>query len=515
MTLRKQSNDELIQFAVDKNIGTAASGDVWKVLIADDEDDVHEVTRFALNDVEFEGKRIEFVSVYSGKEAMTLLGENSEIALILLDVVMETEDAGLRVVQHIRNTLGNRIVRIILRTGHPGKSPERNVIVDYDINDYKEKTELTTAKLFASVITSLREYQHLSEVQAVKEDIEKENESLKTYLNWSDLKHPEVFSKIKTKNLNMLSLFRYIEITATSSRSVLISGETGVGKELVAQVIHELSDRKGEMVTVNVGGLDDNLFSDTLFGHEKGAYTGAERPRSGLIEKAAGGTLFLDEIGDLGSESQVKLLRLLQNKQYYKLGSDVKRQSDTRIIVATHHDLAERAMDGKFRQDLFYRLSTHHIHIPPLRERRDDVMLLLEYFVDSASVELGRTSPAVPNQLQPLLEGYDFPGNIRELESMVFDAVNQTTTDVLDLSVFRNKLSIPGEKTIPKHQFSNNRTFKMTFPIQRNFPTMNEVTDQLITMALDEANGNQTVAAQLLGISRQALNYKVKKIKGR
>ncbi len=367
MTSKTQSADELIEFADDDHLGIPKNGDSWNVLIVDDEKDVHEVTRYALNNIEFDGKSIEFISVFSGKEAMTLLSENANIAVILLDVVMETDDAGLRVIKYIRDTLGNLTVRIILRTAHPGQAPEQSVIVDYDINDYKAKTELTKAKLFTTLIASLRAYQHLSRVLAVKEEVEEENKSLKTFLNWSELENPDAFSAIKTTNSDMLSLFRYIEITATSSRPVFISGETGVGKELVANVIHELSGRKGEIVTVNVGGLDDNLFSDTLFGHEKGAYTGAVKDRPGLIEKAAGGTLFLDEIGDLTSESQVKLLRLLQDKEFYKLGSDVKQQADTRIIVATHHDLAEQAQKGQFRRDLYYRLNTHHVTVQPPR----------------------------------------------------------------------------------------------------------------------------------------------------
>jgi len=154
---------------------------------------------------------------------------------------------------------------------------------------------------------------------------------------------------------------------------VLITGETGVGKELVAKALYRLSGRKGEFVPVNVAGLDDNVFADTLFGHRKGAFTGADQARSGLVEQATGGTLFLDEIGDLSAASQVKLLRLLQDGEYFPLGSDVAKRSDARVVVATNQDLQHLQDPGRFRKDLYYRLCAHHVHIPPLRERCEDL----------------------------------------------------------------------------------------------------------------------------------------------
>ena len=185
---------------------------------------------------------------------------------------------------------------------------------------------------------------------------------------YEELAHPDVFKKIVTGNKKMLAIFHYVEAIATTMQPVLIRGETGVGKELIARTIHSISGLKGTFVAVNAAGLDDTVFSDTFFGHAKGAFTGADAPRAGLIEKANGGTLFLDEIGDLTQASQVKLLRLLQEGEYYPLGSDAPRTAKTRIIAATNQDLSKSLHEGRFRKDLNYRLRTHRIYIPPLRK---------------------------------------------------------------------------------------------------------------------------------------------------
>ena len=181
------------------------------------------------------------------------------------------------------------------------------------------------------------------------------------------LDNPEAFKEIVTQNKIMRSIFQYVEAIAKSNSPVLVTGETGVGKELIVRSLHKLSDLKGPMVAVNAAGLDDTVFTDTLFGHLKGAFTNASQRRDGLVAKAKGGTLFLDEIGDLSQASQVKLLRLLQEGDYFPLGSDIPVKMDARVVVATQVDLKERLDTDQFRKDLYYRLSIHHVHIPPLR----------------------------------------------------------------------------------------------------------------------------------------------------
>lgn len=290
------------------------------------------------------------------------------------------------------------------------------------------------------------------------------------------------------------SIFKYIETISKSSLPVLITGETGVGKELIAESIHKASPLKGSFTPVNVAGIDDHLFSDMLFGHVKGAYTGADEIRSGLIEKAAGGTLFLDEIGDLKIESQVKLLRLLQNKKYYPLGSDSEKTSNCRIIVATNQNIVELMDSQKFRKDLFYRLQTHHIHIPPLRERLEDIPLLTDHFLENATQELDIKAIHSTPELIALLKIYHFPGNIRELEGMIFNAVSVHESGKISLEPFR--------KIIIKKTDGSSIT---------PFLTLEEAEKQHIENALKKSNGNQSLAAQLLGISRKALNNRLRR----
>ena len=201
-------------------------------------------------------------------------------------------------------------------------------------------------------------------------DLRSENRQLKERLQFNSLKHPQAFSDIITQDPAMYSIFRQVESIAGSGNPVLITGETGVGKEKIAAIVHELSGKLGEFVPVNIAGLDDLLFSDTFFGHRKGAFTGADSARHGLIEQASGGTLFLDEIGDLGMESQTKLLRFLQDGEYRHLGDDTPIGSDVRIVAATNQTIESLTGSGNFRSDLYYRLETHHIHLPPLRERK-------------------------------------------------------------------------------------------------------------------------------------------------
>ncbi|MCA1793544.1 MAG: sigma-54 dependent transcriptional regulator [Desulfobacteraceae bacterium] len=233
-------------------------------------------------------------------------------------------------------------------------------------------------------------------ITAVKQALEMTGETGKKPLHqdlFAQIKNPAAFRRIITQDRQMHSIFHYVEAIAPSLQPVLICGETGVGKELIGQCIHTLSSRKGKLVVVNVAGLDDNVFSDTLFGHVPGAFTGADKTRSGLIEAAAGGTLFLDEIGDLAMTSQVKLLRLLQEGDYLALGSDRTRHSDARIIASTNQDLWALEKQGKFRKDLIFRLSTHTLTLPPLRDRLLDLPLLLDRFVCQAADELGKPIP--------------------------------------------------------------------------------------------------------------------------
>ncbi|TNE70359.1 sigma-54-dependent Fis family transcriptional regulator [bacterium] len=336
-------------------------------------------------------------------------------------------------------------------------------------------------------------------------EIKNENLRLKEKLLVGGVQHPENFVEIVTTDEKMHSLFSYIEAIAKTHLPVLVQGDTGVGKELFAQAIHKSSERKGELVAVNVAGVDDNMFSDTLFGHVKGAFTGADTNRKGLIEQAQNGTLFLDEIGDLSNESQVKLLRLIQENKYYPVGSDEPKVSNARIIVATHKDLNEMQKSKSFRSDLYYRLQSHKILIPALRERKADLEKLTEFLLEKASNALGKKKPTVPKALYTLLKNYSFPGNIRELEGIIVDAVSRHQGGVLSMDTFREKIDFVGEDVVVSEDVQHNEKVKFGDVL----PTLKEVEEQLIDEALKRSEGNQSIAANLIGLSRRALNNRL------
>jgi DNA-binding NtrC family response regulator len=340
--------------------------------------------------------------------------------------------------------------------------------------------------------------------------------SLKKRLLTDNLDHPAAFASIVTRNRTMRSMFQYVEVIAGSRQPVIICGETGVGKELVARAVHDLSGSKGEFIALNAAGLDDHMFSDSLFGHKKGAFTGAEQAREGLIARAAGGTLFLDEIGDLNEMSQLKLLRLLQEREYYPVGSDLTRKSDAHFVLATNRDLQARIAEGKFRNDLYYRLCGHMVQIPPLRERKDDLPLLLDHFIRQEADLLGIAPPSYPPELIDLLETYHFPGNVRELQGMVSDAVPRSKSRMLSQEPFKQAIALDlGQKPQSNEEPMDEASLqKKLESIWGHFPTLHEAEDLLINSALTSAKGNQGIAATMLGLKRQTLNMRLKAKKG-
>ncbi len=350
-------------------------------------------------------------------------------------------------------------------------------------------------------------------IEVIKRAIElsqlrRENELLKDRFLSDKIDNPSVFKAIVTGNKSMRSLFQYMEAIAHTNEPVLITGETGAGKELFAQALHDLSQRSGKFVPVNIAGFDKDMLSDSLFGHKKGAFTGAETSRDGLLLKSSGGTIFLDEIGDLDQTSQVKLLRLIQEKEYFPLGSDIAKKTDARMIFATLRDIQTLQNAETFRPDLFYRLRAHHIHIPPLRERLDDLPILLDYFLKIAAAQQGKKVPSYPKELLLVLENYAYPGNVRELKNMIFDAVSKHSSKTLSMDAFRSYLKdIPViRETSPKLSEDD-----AIFSHLATLPSLKNSTQLLVQEALQRAKGNQSIAAEMLGITRQALNWRIKK----
>jgi len=284
---------------------------------------------------------------------------------------------------------------------------------------------------------------------------------------------------------------------------------------LFARAFHELSNAGGEFVSVNVAETDPALFSDMLFGHRRGAFTGADRKRHGLLHRAERGSLFLDEIGDLSPALQVKLLRTLQEGEFFPVGSDAPRKTTARIIAATSTSPEVLQEQGALRADLFYRLSAHEITIPPLRERPEDIVPLLEHFLSAAAEDLGRRVPGYPRELVAMLETYDFPGNARELKSMVYDAVATHRSGVLSITRFRRTLA---------RGRSGNAGRRPDVPVWDSgddpircleqgsaLPHLKEAERWLVEAAIRRAQGSQAAAAAMLGISRQALNRRLRR----
>ena len=390
--------------------------------------------------------------------------------------------------------------------------PEIPVIVITGINDVETAVACMQHEAFDYILKPVEKSRLIGSVRRAIEirELQRENVRLRESVLADKVANPEAFTEIITASHAMRSIFQYIESVAPSPRPVLVTGETGVGKELIARAVHRLSQRSGDFIPVNVAGLDDNIFADTLFGHSKGAFTDARESRKGLIENAAGGTLFLDEIGDLSSGSQVKLLRLLQDGGFLPLGSDVAKRSDARVLVATNQDLDALQATGKFRRDLFYRLCGHRISIPPLRDRKEDIPVLLDHFLALAAETFAKKKPTPPEELVTLLATYHFPGNVRELESMVFDAVASHSSGKLSMQSFKAHIAPTLQSTESANQESEPKeSAVVTFSEQ--LPTLKQSEQLLIDEAMRRAENNQSIAALSLGISRQALNKRLKK----
>ena len=461
------------------------------VLLVDDDKTVCSMAALTLKEAGI--KNVHCIS--DSRQVLPFLQEHG-VSLILLDLLMP-HLTGQELLEIIRRDYPD--VQVIVISG----SNELNLAVEcmkMGAIDYQAKP-LEANRLIASVKNALR----LSSMQG-------ELLSLKKRMLGDLLVHSSAFDSIKTSSGKMRALFQYAEVIAVTPQPILITGETGVGKELMARAVHHLSGLRGAFVSVNVAGLDDTTFSDTLFGHKKGAFTGADQAREGLIASASGGTLFLDEIGDLEERSQIKLLRLLQEGEYYQVGSDALKRTTARIIAVTNKELSEQVAAKHFRMDLYYRLRTHEIHIPPLRERYEDIPLLLDLFLHEAALMYHKKAPKVSFDVFSNLLRWSFPGNIRELKAMVHDAVARNNGEELTAQSF---VGINwNDNNIPADYSSVVVNSEASHPIYSKFgcfPTLTEMEEYHIQEALRRTSGNYNMAAAMLGITRQTINNRKKK----
>jgi DNA-binding NtrC family response regulator len=451
------------------------------IYIIDDEKDLLDSLRMTLNAAGFE--KVECFS--DGRQVLKMLPV-LDCSLLLLDLNMPGGISGENILEQFRAECPDIPVVIITGVDDTAIAVRcmKTGAFDYLVKPLETDILVTTVK---------RAFNHSM--------LLRQNINLRRKLIFGQLDRPEAFEHIITANQQIQSIFRYLEVIGPASDPVLITGETGTGKSLIAESLHKVSARDGAFVNVNIAGLDDNMLADTLFGHRKGAFTGADTSRKGMVELAANGTLFLDEIGDLSLVSQVKLLQLIQDGEYQALGEEIPRRSKARIVLATNQDMKAIQQKGRFRKDLYFRISTYHVNMPPLRERPEDILLLASHYLDKACEELNLNIEKISPRLADLLLAYDYPGNVRELRAMMYDAIAHGGLDTL-----QRKLA--GRiKNIPKYPgYSHPQEIQYPDPL----PTLEDTAQSLIKEALKRSKGNQAAAARMLGISRQALHQRVK-----
>lgn len=430
------------------------------------------------------------VTVPDSRNVMTRL-DTENVSVIVLDLIMP----------HVS---GNEMLREIRKN-----YPQIPVIVMTAMNEVETAVDCMKKGAFDFLIKPVEKERFVSSCRNALEvrGLRNEVDHLRKHLLSDEIEHKDAFASIITISPRMKSIFRYVEAISKTSALVCIVGETGVGKEMLARTLYDLSGLKGGFVAVNVAGLDDAMFSDTLFGHKRGAFSGADQDREGLVAQADGGMLLLDEIGDLSETSQVKLLRLLEESQYYPLGADVPRKSGAKIIACTNRDLDQLMKEGKFRRDLYYRICGHLIHIPPLRERPEDIPVLFDHFLKHISSSLSLKAPEYAKTVPLLLMNHDFPGNVRELQTIVNDLIVRSDGGRISDDLLKSYIRSDMTEICASGMTSAEGSIQIG--IYGRFPTLRDIEDYIISEAMKRANGRQQMAAAMLGISRQALNRRL------
>jgi two-component system NtrC family response regulator len=446
-----------------------------RILIAEDEKTQRELLEGFLKK---EGYHVEAVA--NGREALQRLGQNFfDVAVV--DYKMPELD-GLQTLRGIRKLYPDLPVLMMTAYG----------TVETAVASMKEG-----ALDYLTKPIDLEELLLLLQKVMERSNLIRENQELK-----ARLQERYTFANIIYGSPGMEEVMGLVARVAPSQATVLIRGESGTGKELIANAIHFASQRSEKpFVKVSCSAIPETLLEGELFGHEKGAFTGATQRRVGRFEEAEGGTIFLDEIGDLSAGTQVKLLRILQEKEFQRLGSNQTLKSDVRVITATHQNLEEAIKKGLFREDLYYRLNVISIHLPPLRERKEDISLLIDHFLKKYSKLNQKPISDISKEGRTLLLRYAYPGNVRELENIIERAVVLCRGEVITTQ----DLPFHLKEEQPEHLWETGKKAK-TLP-----ESLEEIERDLIINALHQYQGVQTRAAESLGISERVLRYKIKK----
>ncbi|HEY8363448.1 MAG TPA: sigma-54 dependent transcriptional regulator [Tissierellaceae bacterium] len=441
---------------------------MFNILLVDDDPSFLSIHRKIL-----ERKNYNVMVANNGAEAIKIL-ENENVSLVIADMVMP-EMSGLDLLQYIKKHW-NWLPVIILT----GKGSIETAVQSMKEGAYTYLTKPVNIDEFLIEVNKCKEYLELMDENIyLKERLTQEKNPF--------LGNSKVVETIK----------KQIEIVAPTNSTVLITGESGTGKELIAELIHRNSLRKNKpLVKVNCAALSETLLESELFGHEKGAFTGAHATRKGRFEIAHQGTIFLDEIGEISLNMQVKLLRVLQEKEFERVGSNKTIYSDFRLIAATNKDLQKEVKLGNFREDLYYRISVIPIHIPPLRERKEDVVVIFNYFIEKYSIEMNKNIEPIDSKTENLLKSYHWPGNVRELKNIAERAVVFARNNKIDFDFLRNQLILNSDNS---HDEKSLKEAKANF--EKNF----------ILEALIENQWNISKTADEIGIARKNLYEKIKK----
>src|SRR6478752_6020063 len=446
---------------------------VRRVLVVDDEENLRVVLRTLLRR---HGYEVE--TAPTGEEALTLV-DSFGPDVVLTDVRMP-KMGGLDLLATLKAKGNEATVIVMSAYGNMDLAIEAMKAGAYDYVQKPFKPD--------EVVLALRKAEE-------RESLRRENRALR-----DEIRKEHRFDDILAKSQKMLDIFRTISKISEYKTTVLVTGESGAGKELVARAIHRRSKRSGPFVAVNCGAIPENLLESELFGHKKGAFTDALHDRHGLFEEATGGSLFLDEIGELPLNLQVKLLRVLEDEKIRRLGDTRDLQVDVRIVAATHRDLHAETKAGRFREDLFYRLNVLPIHVPPLRDRREDIPLLIEHFVTRNNTRLRANIQGIDSEARRLMFEYGWPGNVRELENTIERAMVLAEGDQIvaqDLPERLREARDPVQTQLASGELSVKKTMRI-------------VEEILIRRALQRTKGNRTRAAEILEISHRALLYKIK-----